>query len=235
MILSGVSVPFVAIGNGRGGGGKTTITNSLAAHLLARADGLRVALLDLDGQASASTYLGARAVADPLAEPPVMMHGIRLYQGGQALHSASAREMAAHIRRASVGVDIVLADLPPALAHPTHAAILGVPNARLLIVPQLEPGAVQPAQRLAAMARQAAVPFWVLGNRADRRRSITAAVAMGLEGIFADEMIPLVLPDASVDMECILARKPLPQYRPKSALSRSLAVVADMLLTGGPR
>lgn len=233
MILYNYCGRLLAIGNGRGGGGKTTVTISLASVLARHREALRVGVIDLDPQASASNYLGARAVSDPLVAPPVTVHGIQLFQGGQALHSASARDIAEHLRRASAGVDILLADLPPALAHPTHAAVLKHPDARLLIVPQLEPGALLPAQRLAAMAREAGVPFYVLGNGVDRRRSITSAVATGLFGMYPEEMLPIVLPNAAVAMEAILAKKPLVVHRPKAPLAHAFSIVADVLLLAG--
>jgi MinD-like ATPase involved in chromosome partitioning or flagellar assembly len=172
-------------------------------------------------------------VTNPLQQPAVEVHGFRLFRGGHALQTASAREIAAHLQRASADADILFVDLPPALAHATHAAVLRHPNTQLLIVPQLEPGAIQPAQRLAAMARQRKVPFHVLGNQLDRRRGVTAAVAQGLYGMFPHEMLPIMLPDVSIAMSCILARTPLPLYRPKAEIARALGIVARAILPMG--
>lgn len=220
----------IAFGNGRGGGGKTTVTGGIAAYAAHAFPGLRVVALDGDPQSSLSAYLGSQAVTNPLQAAPVDVHGFRLFRGGHALHSSSARDFAAHLQRASADADVLFVDLPPALEHSIHSAVLKHPNTELLIVPQLEPGAIQPAQRLAAMARRRKVPFHLLGNQLDRRRRVTSAVAQGLHGIFPTEMLPIVLPDAAVAMSAILARTPLPLYRPREEISRALGIVARTIL-----
>ncbi len=102
---------FIAIVNSKGGVGKSTIAVHAAGWLHER--GYRVVLLDADGQASSSDWLGQAGV------------GVRI-----ARHT-EADEILEHAPRLQALADVVVADGPAALG-PATAALVGLAD-RVLI------------------------------------------------------------------------------------------------------
>jgi cellulose biosynthesis protein BcsQ len=226
-----VSPRLIAVGSGRGGSGKTTVALGLA-HALAASHGRRIALVDLDHQGSLTLYAGSRPVADPLAAPPVAVHGVSLYRGGEPLAHASAGQLIAHLRRAEAEVDGIVADLPPSLTDPSHAAVFSRPADLLVIVAELEPGSLQPASKLRAMAEIAGVPVMVLPNK-DNARGVSGGTLMVLQGAFGAERASVSLKDLAAAPESISKRKPVTAYKPKAPISQAIFAVARDLVEAG--
>ena len=223
----------IAVGSGRGGSGKTTVALGLA-HALASGFGRRVAMVDLDHQGSLTLYAGARPVADPLTAEPVVTHGISLFRGGEPLAGATAAQLLRHLRRAEVDADEVLVDLPPSLTDPSHAAVLSRPADLLVIVAELEPGSLQPASKLRAMAEAAGVAVLVLPNK-DNARGVTGGTLMVLQGAFGREMASVAIKDLAAAPESISKRKPVTAHRPKAPISQALYAVARDLVENGAK
>lgn len=222
---------LLAIGSGRGGSGKTTVALSVAFSLSAE-HGRRVALVDLDPQASCTLYAGSRPSLDPLADAPVVAHQVVLYRGGEALAAASAADIQAQLRRAGADADVVVVDLPPALTNAAHPAVLGYPASLLIMAVELEPGSMQPAAKLAEMARQSGVPVQVLGNKLNAR-AVTAGALMTLQGTYGDRLSSVLVPDDAKAPESIAVRKPLTAYKPKSKSAQAVQQFTRELVAGG--
>lgn len=163
-----------AIGNNKGGPGKTTATVQLAAALAQR--GRRVLVVDLDPQANASRRLGFRwSATDPVA---TVSEAIKSAEEGVAAETivssawegpigelvdlipsrwdleqriSEAGQVGAvrRLARALTGVpahyDSVLIDLPPSLGHLTHLGLAAADHA--LCVVEAEYDSVEGATR----------------------------------------------------------------------------------------
>ncbi len=146
-----MSTPLtIAIVGRKGGSGKTTTTINLGGALAAR--GLRVALMDLDPQASLTRLLlggeqpaegiGRRILEqeplDGLAQPTAMV-GVDLYPGDRSIESAAlalADNPTGALRlrkllRPVAGYDVIVLDTPPSLGFAVNTAILAADNAIL--------------------------------------------------------------------------------------------------------
>lgn len=163
-----------AIGNNKGGPGKTTTTVQLAAALANR--GRRVLVVDLDPQANASRRLGFRwSAAEPV---PTVAEAIKSAEEGiaaeaivrsswdgplgelvdlipsrwdleQRISEAGQVGAVRRLARAMAGVpahyDVVLIDLPPSLGHLTHLGLAAADHA--LCVVEAEYDSVEGATR----------------------------------------------------------------------------------------
>lgn len=143
-----------ALANQKGGVGKTTVALGLAGALAYR--GVRVLLIDLDPQASATKVLGIEAeqvcsVADALLEPErfPLTHAVVMTGWGFAVAPAEMALASRESRRSTAdefvlrrhlehlrGIDVVLIDCPPslgvltlnALAAATHVVVVTEPT-----------------------------------------------------------------------------------------------------------
>lgn len=163
-----------AVGNNKGGPGKTTVTVQLAAALAHR--GRRVLVVDLDPQANASRRLGFRwSPTDPV---PTTAEVVKSAEAGvaaeaiipagwpgpigdnvdlipsrwdleQRISEAGQVGAARRLARALTGVpshyDEVLIDLPPSLGHLTHLGLAAADHA--LCVVEAEYDSVEGATR----------------------------------------------------------------------------------------
>lgn len=156
-----------AIGNNKGGAGKTTATVQLAAALAHR--GRRVLVVDLDPQANASRRLGFRWSA--AAAVPTVAEAIKSGEEGVAAETILASAWAPplgqrvdlvpsrwdleqriseagqvgavrRLARALSGVpahyDSVLIDLPPSLGHLTHLGLAAADHALCVVEPEYD-------------------------------------------------------------------------------------------------
>ncbi len=145
--------PIVAVAGRKGGSGKTTTAINLAGALAER--GKRIALIDLDSQASLTRLLlrgdahdvegiGARILAmrqglDGLARDTTVPN-VQLYPGDRAIESASlalAENPMGSLRlrklvRPLTGYDVIIIDTPPHLGFALNSALLA---ADLAILP----------------------------------------------------------------------------------------------------
>ncbi len=142
---------IVAVVGRKGGSGKTTTTINLGGALAER--GLRVALMDLDPQASLTRLIlageqVAQGVGASILEQrpfdargrPTAITGVDLYPGDRSIESAAlalADNPTGALRlrkllRSLVDYDIILIDTPPSLGFAINSALLA---AAIAIVP----------------------------------------------------------------------------------------------------
>ncbi len=120
----------LTIAGAKGGTGKTTTAVNLAAELAVR--GRRVALQDLDPQASATLALGAEPAEDPFsARSADLGGGLLLHPAGRSLALAGEPEARA-LLNGKPDAELLVVDCPPFLGALTIAA-LGA--ADLVLVP----------------------------------------------------------------------------------------------------
>lgn len=111
----------------KGGTAKTTTAITLAVELARQ--GYRVALRDLDPQASATLALGVEPSADPWVGAPealplgVLPGSVWLYPGGRAIAGIAEREARERMRHADFVADLQVVDCPPSLDALTLAAL----------------------------------------------------------------------------------------------------------------
>jgi len=147
---------IITVAQQKGGAGKTT----LAAHLaLAWAVmGRRVAVIDIDPQASLSTWFGRRGA------------------GGPEIHvvAITGWRVAAEVERQARTHDIVLIDTPP---HAATEARLAVRAASLVLVPvQPSPMDLWATRATLDLAQAEGVPALLVLNRVPARAKLTEAM-----------------------------------------------------------
>lgn len=154
----------IAIVNGKGGVGKTTVTAQLAG--LTAAGGYRVLAVDLDPQGNLAWDLGYQgddgaglAAAVGMGIPPPVLGNVRerlnVVAGGRMLSRVripdddpGADEMLREaLRQVVTGYDLVILDCPPGEEHLQRAAMVAA--GWLLIPVRLDPASRQGLQRVA--------------------------------------------------------------------------------------
>lgn len=177
---------IIAVGNLKGGVGKTTLAVNLACELGASC---RVRLIDADAQATAAEWIGA-------GELPIT---------GEAMPLDDQRHAAAWMRRvAAYDADVVVIDLPPHTGAATAAALI---LADIFVVPVAPSGLdLRAASKALDMLREARAArgdgkprALLVPSRVDRRtgagREIEAALhefgepvgpAIGMRSAFVD-------------------------------------------------
>lgn len=225
------STRIVAVGSGKGGTGKTTVSAALA-FALASEHGRDVALVDFDPQGSLTRFTGQRAVADPLKAEPVLVHGMTLFRGGATLAGVSPSALTAHLARAAQPGRTVIVDMRPMLDDPGHAVVLAQPNVFLLVVPELNPESIPEARKLAAMAEARGVPFRVVGNKEENRRPVKRALEFLATG-FGPEMSEVVIKRGAAVAEAHERLLPVTAYAPDSPPGRAIRALADELVAEG--
>lgn len=161
---------LIALAAAKGGAGKTTLAVALADLLSAR--GLKVLLVDMDHQASATEALGVRPPkealrwVEQLVRPLVVREGLHLYPSGKDLEyhlSRVALGMLPMPRLPKAHYDAVIVDTARGSIH--HERSLLAEADRVLIPALMEPAAAVGVRRLAAELPSALI----VPNRYDRR------------------------------------------------------------------
>ena len=195
---------LIATTGRKGGVGKTTTTLALAAML--HRDGLRVLVLDLDVQGSASVALGAEPAESGSAAvldgrgAEVELHdagGVQVLTGGAELEDAPAdADLRAVLE--PFGADVVLIDCPP--GHPDldrmavrHAdAVLVCTEAHRMGVA----GAARVIRDVQALAT--VPPTALVVGRVDTRRTLDRTAPELLRGAFAGVRVFTVRQDSAL-------------------------------------
>ena len=244
----------LAVTNQKGGSGKTTTAVNLAAALGER--GLRVLLVDLDPQASASAWLGVkdggRSLLDVLtsnAHLSDVVHqtatqGVDLVPASAWLASAEralAGEPGAELvfrqalRRLPRRWDYVLVDCPPALGLLTVSALAAVDE--VLVPVELSPMALAGVARLVEtvdLIRDRLHPELELAHllacRVDARTNLARDIIQALRTGFGAKVLDAVVRESVRIREAWGYGQPITVYDPAGAGAEDYRAVAAELV-----
>lgn len=215
----------LAVGNLKGGTGKTTLAVNLACAFAAQR---RVVLVDADDQAAATAWTGA-------GHAPVDVHHLplsgRRVDGGSP--DAERRDWVGMMLGLRGGHDIVMVDLPPQFEDSVAGALA---LADILIVP-VSPGgaelaATRRARDLLLRARASRSPARPLDcvlvpNRVDRRTAIGRALAHTLADL--DETVGPALRQRATHMDAYATADWVGGCAPGSEAHREVEALAAFL------
>lgn len=244
----------LAVTNQKGGSGKTTTAVNLAAALGER--GLRVLIVDLDPQASASAWLGvkdgARGLLDVFTSnvhlsdvvQPTPAAGVELVPASSWLASAEkalAGEPGAELvfrkalRRLPGRWDYVLVDCPPALGLLTVSALAAVEE--VLVPVELSPMALAGVARLVEtvdLVRDRLNPELELAHllacRVDARTTLAREVLQALREGFGEKVLDAVVRESVRIREAWGYGQPVTVYDPSGAGAEDYRAVAAELV-----
>ena len=242
---------IIAISNNKGGSGKTTTTVSLAAAFAER--GLRVLVIDLDPQGSATEWLGSRESSVGLVE--LSTKGIQLAklvvtttapgvdliptspslvppdeEGGTRTGMAIVRAFA----RLPDYWDLVLVDTPPTVGYLSLAPLVAAD--RVVIPVEAHalglPGAASVMASIERARKQVNPRLELLGIVACRvnATSHTREVVARLRTHFGSAVLEHSVREAIRMAEAPALRQPITQYAPKSGVAEDHRAVAAELL-----
>lgn len=241
----------IAITNNKGGSGKTTTTVNLAAAFAER--GLRVLVVDLDPQGSATEWLGGRPTETSLLEYSeggmgvsnlvvgTTAPGVSLIPaspslvpsgetGGNAIGFAIVRAFA----RLPPRWDLVLIDTPPVLGYLSLAPL--VASTRVLIPVEGHalaiPGVTSVLGSVERAQRRVNPRLKILGILACRisRTSHTREVVTRLRAQFGGVVLEQSIREAIAIAEAPVSRLPITRFAPASAVAADFRTVAGELL-----
>lgn len=232
----------IATFNLKGGTGKSTTVLNLGWAFTLSA-GLRVLLIDLDGQRTLSHSLGFDSaditILDWLSDSgmsilPVNCLGLYAVPGDLgAFRLPADADISSCLKRIKGLVDIVLFDCPPGLGVGSGQALMAVD--RILIPTSCEPAALKGVAEAIQLVRgeRPKVPIDVLRTRYRKRLKLTRNADELLTASaqqFDYRLLETTIPDNSVVAEAFGARQSVLDYAPRSkgaegyrALAREVA------------
>lgn len=244
----------LAVTNQKGGSGKTTTAVNLAATLGER--GLRVLLVDLDPQASASAWLGVRDGGRGLLD--VLTANVDLVdvvQGTEAegvdvapasawlasAEKALAGEPGAELvfskalRRLPASWDYVLVDCPPALGLLTVSALAAVDE--VLVPVELSPMALAGVARLSetvdlvrSRLNERLELAHLVACRVDTRTNLSRDIVAALRQRFGEKVLAAVVRETVRLREAWSYGKPITAYDPHGAGAEDYRAIAAELV-----
>ena len=245
----------LAVSNYKGGVGKTTTAVNLAAIYAAR--GLRVLLIDLDPQASATDYFGLydRAAADgrtsiqllyenaPVSEVAYKTEILNLSVVPSIIELTDQNELMLREQRLRFALDdcagdydVAIIDCSPTMKRLAFNAYLAAADSGMVVIPVKLDSTVMRGTALTVNAIQAIadalrmpVPtFRILRTCVPGR--MTNAEATGaavLDGFFPDEQFETVIHASSKVCEGSWQWKPVAAFEPGSRPARDYEALAD--------
>ncbi len=208
-----MTATIITIAQQKGGAGKTTLAIHLAS---AWADlGKSVAVIDIDPQASLSTWFGlrdARKDPDSLKIEAVAVGGWRV---------------AAEVERQARSHDIVLIDSPP---HAETEARIAVRAANIVVVPvQPSPIDLWATKPILELARAEKVPALLVLNRVVARANLTGAMLQAYQALG----VPMA--ETRIGNRVALAASineglGILEYDPMCVAAKEMAALADEVL-----
>jgi len=241
----------IALSNNKGGSGKTTTTVSLAAAFAER--GLRVLVVDLDPQGSATQWLGGRESPNGLVEfstgavPLSQMivkstaPGIDLIPTSPSLvpsGESGRNETGFAIVRGFVRLpeywDLLLVDTPPTLGYLSLAPLVACDRVVIPVEPHALglPGVasvIASIERARQRINPKLEPLGIVACRVDAT-SHTRKVVERLRSQFGAVVLDHTVREAIQIAEAPGARLPITHYAPKSAIADDYRAVAGELL-----
>jgi chromosome partitioning protein len=205
---------IITIAQQKGGAGKTTLAIHLA--LAWAAGGKRVAVIDIDPQASLSTWFGLRRE--------------RLGRGGTRIEASavSGWRVAGEVERQAREHDLVLIDSPP---HAETESRIAVRAGKLVLVPvQPSPMDLWATKPTLDLARAEKTPVLLVLNRVPPRAKLTGRV------LDAFKALDVSLAETQIGNRIALAAainegQGILEYQPSSAAAREIkALAAEVLL-----
>jgi chromosome partitioning protein len=247
-------VKTLAVTNQKGGSGKTTTAVNLAAALGER--GLRVLLVDLDPQASASTWLGVkdggRGLLDVFTTNVHLLDvvhqtaakGVDVVPSSSWLASAEkalAGEPGAElvfrkaVHRLPGRWDYVLVDCPPALGLLTVSALAAVDE--VLVPVELSPMALAGVARLVETVdlvrdrlNEKLEVAHILACRVDARTNLARDILQALGERFGDKVLDAVVRESVRIREAWGYGQPVTNYDPAGVGAEDFRSVAAELV-----
>lgn len=238
----------LAIATQKGGSGKTTTAVNLAAALAH--SGKRVLLIDLDGQASASMWLGAAAtsggtfdvltgdaelgavLSSPLANLDVCAADSRLFRLDRALAGEPGAEaiLRAALAAAAPSHDWIICDCPPALGLATTMALVACKRVLVPVEPSALalPGATELASQILRVQRvePGVHVAGVVVVRADARSKITGEVTAQLRDHWGDLVCEVQIREDVKLKQAPAVALPAYLYAPDSRAAADYAALA---------
>ncbi|HEV8015363.1 MAG TPA: ParA family partition ATPase [Stellaceae bacterium] len=203
----------ITIAQQKGGAGKTTLAIHLA--LVWAAAGQRVSLVDIDPQASLSSWFQLRHQRLAAGATPIEVAAV------------SGWRVAGEVERQAREHDIVLIDSPP---HAETEARVAVRAGRLVLVPvQPSPIDLWATKPILDLARAEKTPALLVLNRVPARANLT--------GILRDAFVALEVPLAETQIgnrvalaAAINEGRGILEYAPSSAAAREIKALAAEVL-----
>lgn len=223
-------IRILAVAAGRGGTGKSTLAFAVA-DVLRHMDGnspLDVALVDLDPQAGLTGYAKKAPAANPLHDPPVDVHGIRLYRGGRALAHATDVEIEAHLERALAGSAerVLVVDMAPALTDAAHRVVFARDDVMLLGAIRTEPGSFQSLNELVTFVSKRGLPY-LLVPTIHRKVLLSDTMLLAMRQQHPEHVSDVVIPLDGKAAECVIDGKPVTMYARRSKAAQAVRQLVD--------
>jgi len=243
----------LAIANQKGGVAKTNLTGNLGAELAAA--GKRVVLVDLDPQATLTTWILGRTNAPGTAEillgeeeaarvaidAPAFGLGLiaavpdrlRVAERTLSAQVASERTLARALRR--LDVDVILIDCPPSMGVLTASALVAATNGVIIplaAAPEALDGYVQVTANLQRLRDALDLPLTIVAvvpTRFDHRLRIARDVLDAARALCNGTLTSPIRENVAL-RELFGHRQPIRTYRPDSTGAADYAAVAAEVL-----
>lgn len=243
----------LAIANQKGGVAKTNLTGNLGAEIAA--SGRRVVLVDLDPQATLTTWilgrinepgtaeilLGEEEAMGVLIDAPGFGLGViaavpdrlRIAERTLSAQVASERTLGKALRR--LDADVILIDCPPSMGVLTASALVAATNGvviPLAAAPEALDGYVQVTANLQRLRDALDLPILIVAvvpTRFDHRLRIARDVLEAARGLCNGTLTSPIRENVAL-RELFGHRQPIRTYRPDSTGAADYAAVATEVL-----
>lgn len=228
----------IALANPKGGCGKTTTAVNLAAGLGAK--GLRVLLVDLDGQGEASLGLGIAPLRrgkmcggnTNLADVIVadVCYNVDLAPGAIKPRPSAGSELQSRLDAIAEFYDYALIDCPSGVGK-TAMQALGAAH-RVLVPVELGPHAVLGIERLRDMLPSSTrdVHIALLPSKVDKRSRVCLEILGELKERYAEEVVPVGVRRAVQVQEAARRGRPVLRHAPQSPVADDFIALAEFTM-----
>ena len=239
----------LAIANQKGGVAKTNLTGNLGAEFAA--SGKRVVLVDLDPQATLTTWILGRTIAPGTAEIllgeeegarviidapafgvgliPAVPDRLRIAERTMSAQVASERTLGKALRQ--LEADVILIDCPPSMGVLTASALVAATSGVIIplaAAPEALDGYVQVTANLQRLRDALDLPITlvaVVPTRFDHRLRIARDVLEAARGLCNGTLTSPIRENVAL-RELFGHRQPIRTYRPDSSGAADYAAVA---------